>query len=428
MPLQHTINEVSLQNGAKGLIIDVPGSTVVSYQFQFRAGNDYVSDLSKEQTAHIMEHMVFGANKQYPSVEAFSQEFSKNGAYYNASTWDRDMIYSSNAAVMEWQRILELQSLAITQPVFLESLLKTEKANVHEELVGYLSSDGRVLMGQLGRAMGDPALTDEECDKTVKNVTIDDIKRHHHATHTTANMRFILVGDFAKHHSAIVDQLEAWHLPKGELLPARQVPLHGAAPVSIYREDNGNIRFRFTIVLPRRMNEAELDAMGALNHILNGTFHSRMWGQARTLGLCYGMGSSTSADISGTTRWSFGGQVGDDNATPLFELITTELQKVLAGDITEEELNEAKQYALGSYQMKGQTVYDLANWYSDYFEDGRIDRLEDSPKMIKATKLSLLKNLAREFIQEGEWALGNIGNMTAEKTEELSGILAKVLK
>jgi predicted Zn-dependent peptidase len=428
MPLKHTVTEVKLKNGAKGLIIDVPGTTVVSYQFQFRAGNDYVMDPKKQQAAHIMEHMVFGANKQYPSTEAFSQDFTKNGAYYNASTGDRDMIYYSTAALMEWDRILDLQSLAITDPIFQDKLLKVEKANVHEELVGYLSNDGRALYIDLLRAMGDPSLTDAECDTTLANVTVDDIIAHHSGTHTTRNMRFIIVGDLAKHHDKIIERLEAWQLPKGELLPARQVLLHGAAPVSLYRKDNANIRFRFTIALPRRLSEAELDAMGALNHILNGTFHSRMFGQARTLGLCYGMNSSTSTDISGTSRWSFYGQVGDANATQLFELIATQLKKVIAGDVSQDELDEAKQYALGSYQMKGQTVYDMANWYTDYFEDDSIHYMEDAPQMITSTKLSIMKDLSREFIENGDWALGGIGNMEPSKIDELQAILAKVLK
>ena len=67
MPLKHSVHEVSLKNGAKGIIVDVPGTTAVSYQFHFRAGNEYVADKKREQTAHIMEHLAFG---QMQSTEA----------------------------------------------------------------------------------------------------------------------------------------------------------------------------------------------------------------------------------------------------------------------------------------------------------------------------------------------------------------------
>ena len=68
--MNHTVEEVRLKNGARGLLIDVPGATVMSMQFHFRAGNRYAKSKEIEQVAHIMEHMAFGANAKY-STEQF---------------------------------------------------------------------------------------------------------------------------------------------------------------------------------------------------------------------------------------------------------------------------------------------------------------------------------------------------------------------
>jgi len=59
--MNHTVEEVRLKNGAKGLFINVPGATVMSMQFHFRAGNRYTKAKDIEQVAHIMEHMAFGS-------------------------------------------------------------------------------------------------------------------------------------------------------------------------------------------------------------------------------------------------------------------------------------------------------------------------------------------------------------------------------
>src|ERR1700712_3987014 len=118
MPLSHTVHEVSLRNGAKGLIIDVPGTSVVSYEIEFRAGNEYVTKKERQQTAHIMEHLAFGANRLHATSEEFSQEFGKNGAYFNATTYDRDMVYHADSPLMEWQRILDLLKLVIAEPKY----------------------------------------------------------------------------------------------------------------------------------------------------------------------------------------------------------------------------------------------------------------------------------------------------------------------
>jgi hypothetical protein len=37
--MKHTVEEIRLKNGARGLLIDVPDATVMSFQVQFRAGN-----------------------------------------------------------------------------------------------------------------------------------------------------------------------------------------------------------------------------------------------------------------------------------------------------------------------------------------------------------------------------------------------------
>lgn len=429
MPLKHTVTEVKLKNGAQGLIIDVPDSTVVAFRFQFRAGYQYVSDPAKQQAAHIMEHMAFGANAKFDSPEAFSQEFSKNGAYSNAMTNDRDMIYVAWSAHMEWQRILDLLELSITQPVFTQKILDAEKGNVREELVSNANNHGRVLWGRLYRAMGSKNALDTEKLASVEKVTLKDIQEHHKYTHTLNNLRFIIVGDLASHHDIVQEKLERWSLSAGERFLARQESLHSTSPLSIHRDDMSNIRFALSITLNREFSDAEKDAMGALNHILTGTFHSRIFGTARTNGWCYGMGSSTSSDIVGGTFWEFYGQVGEQNADQLFELITDQLKQIINGKLTATELSEAKQYALGRYQTGTQTVHDIANWYDDpYFDKGQIDPLTSSPAMIEAVKREHIIELAREFIEQGEWAFGTIGNMSPEVTEKLNTIIAKVLK
>ena len=77
--MKHTVTEVRLDNGSRGLLIDVPGATVMSFQFQFRAGNRYVGRKNIYETAHVMEHMSFGANAKFPSEHAYEAECAEIG-------------------------------------------------------------------------------------------------------------------------------------------------------------------------------------------------------------------------------------------------------------------------------------------------------------------------------------------------------------
>lgn len=429
MPLKHTVEEIQLKNGAKGLLIDIPDATVVAYDVHFRAGNYYAPGAATQQTAHIMEHMVFGSTKQFPSIELFSQEFTKNGAYNNASTSEYNMSYYADCAVLEWDRILDLKRQAITEANFTQKLLIAEKGNVTEELTGYANNHGRLLWQTLRRSMGDPLYIDSEKLATVPAVALADIENHHKKTHTFKNMRFSFAGDLGKHRDAIVAGLEAWKLPVGERLEVPTFPLHSTEPVFVYRQDLPSIIFSIHIILNRKLSDKDETAMGAVSHMLTGTFHSRIWGEARARGICYGMNSSVDVDIDGVSSWEISGQIRPQNVKEMFNLIVEQLQKVAEGDISSKELDEAKQYALGGYQMRGQTVRSVNNWYAGYyFETDKVDEMAKSPEHIKATNRVNIKKLVNEFLDDGEWGLGVIGNIQESEVKELDEIIATICK
>ena len=103
--MKHTVTEVTLKNGAKGLLIHIPDATVMSVEFNFRAG-DYLVEEKKWETPHLMEHILLGANERYTKSRIFQAEIERNGAYSNASTSAYDITNAAECADLEWQRII----------------------------------------------------------------------------------------------------------------------------------------------------------------------------------------------------------------------------------------------------------------------------------------------------------------------------------
>ncbi|NCQ54382.1 hypothetical protein COV88_01905 [Candidatus Saccharibacteria bacterium CG11_big_fil_rev_8_21_14_0_20_41_19] len=427
MPLKHIVEEITLNSGAKGLIIDVPDSTVVSYDIGFRAGYDYAEPLV-QQSAHLLEHMAFGVSDGFETAEVFSQEFTKNGAHRGATTYDRGMSYGAESAVMEWERIMDLFQAAITRPIFTQKTLDSEKGNVREELVSQADNHSRVLYQHIQRALGSKRLMDPEKIETIERIQLSDVQNHYRKTHTLKNMRFSIAGDLSKYKDEIIKKLNQWDLPIGDRLPALELVSKSSPMVHVYRKDMSNLLFRLQMDINRELSNIENVAMSALGHILTGTFHSRIYGKARSQGICYNMGSGSSSDISGVSSWWFYGKVQLENADTLFRLIIEQIKKVLDGDITEEELDAAKQYALGGYQMRGQTVSSISGWYTSYyFGHDEIDPLESSPDRIKSTTREDIVKLAKEFINNCEWTLGGIGNASSEQLQSHYDLFATLL-
>lgn len=426
--MKHTVEEVKLPSGARGLLIDIPGATVMSFQFQFRAGNRYVRSRDIYETAHVMEHMAFGANALFKSEHDYEAEFTKNGAYHNAYTSDLSMVYVADCADFEWERILALQRVAICEPKFNQSELEAEKGNVKSELTGYLNNHNRVLWPKIQQLLGEDVYTFWQRLQTIQNVSLADIREHHKRTHTAKNMCFVIAGKLQGRKSEIKRQLAEWELPEGERFEVPRDILTSANPTLIRRKEASNLTFGWSLTLPRELTDDEAEAMNILDHILTGTMHSRIYGAARKKGLAYGVFSDTSVGFHDSS-WDFGGQVNLDTANGLFDIIVREMKYVMDGKVTEDELSAAKSYALGRYQMGAQTVAQISNFYTGrYFADGVVKEYEKVPDSIRKTNREQMIETAREFIASDAWVLAGVSSGEKSEIVELNDKLARLFE
>ncbi|MBQ8985357.1 insulinase family protein [Candidatus Saccharibacteria bacterium] len=399
--MKHSVEEIQLKNGAKGLLIDIPGASVMATRIQFRAGMMYAKNHYIYELPHLVEHLAFGANTKYKDEQEFEAEFTKNGAYHNAWTSDISVCYETECADFEWDRIMELQRLSIAEPKFNEEELKSEKANVRSELTGYMNDYYRLLWPRVQQAIGENILDLSERLKTISNIELKDIREHYRRTHTAKNMMFIIAGKIHGRKHKIIKELESWPLKEGEKFEIPMADLHSSEAVSIRRKDANNITFGFSLVTPRHLDTKEVYAMNCLNHILNGTMNSRIFGTARKRGLVYGMGSAVASNAH-STYWDFEGEVTEENAKELFMLIQTELMKSLNGEISDADFEAAKLYAVGRFQMGAQTVGQIADYYAEnYFVNEAVDKYDNVPNLIKAIDKSKMIELSREFAGSG---------------------------
>ena len=399
--MKHSVEEIHLKNGARGLLINIPGASVMSTRVQFRAGMLYAKNKDVYEIPHVVEHLAFGANAKYRDEQAFEAEFTKNGAYHNAWTSDISVCYETECADFEWERIMELQRVSICEPRFNEEELKSEKSNVRSELTGYMNDYYRLLWPRVQQAVGEDILDVPERLKTIQNIELKDIREHYRRTHTAKNMMFIIAGKIRGRKRKIMRMLENWDLKEGEAFEIPAADLHSSEAVSIRRKDASNITFGFSLVTPRHLELDEVFAMNCLNHILNGTTNSRIFGTARKKGLVYGMGSSVASNAK-SSYWDFDGEVNVENADELFDLIQLELTNALNGKISDKDFAAAKSYALGRLQMGAQTVGQIADYYADgYFTNETIQKYDNMPGLIRGIDKSKMIELAREFAGSG---------------------------
>ena len=418
--MKHSVEEIRLKNGARGLLIDVPNASVFNTRIQFRAGMRYAKKPELYEIAHVVEHLSFGANAKFRDEQAYEAEFTKNGAYHNAWTSDFSVVYESECADFEWERILDLNRVSIASPRFNEEELKSEKGTVRAELTGYMNEYSRLIWPRLQTAIGEDTPTLRERLSTLANIDLSDIREHYRRTHTANNMLFVIAGEIHHRKRQIIKMLEEWELKPGYELKIPKDELHSSDAVLIRRKDASNITFGFSFVIPRRLTEREMRTADCLNHIVTGTMNSRIFGKARKLGLVYGIASCLSNGTHNSS-WDFDGEVSIDNASDLFDLIHDELLKIAHGRLSDREIEAAHAYTLGRYQIGAQTVGQISDYYADsYFTAGEIDNYDRAQSMISTIKMEEIVTLAKEYLKSGINALVTVSSCEKAIITELA--------
>jgi predicted Zn-dependent peptidase len=424
--MKHTVTEIKLKNGARGLLIHVPQASVMTYDINFRAG-EYLVNPNKWEVPHLMEHVLIGANELIPKARDFQAELEKNGAYSNASTGVYDITYEAECADFEWKRVFELLLVAIAKPLFLEEEFAAEYGNVQEEMAARSNNHFRRLSLEMRKNFGLIAKTDAERLELMNNVQVKDVRDHYLRTHHTPNMRFVIAGNITPTRRDQIEQLlENIGLPqKGERfeLP-NETPTSMQKPVYLVNDTVENLYFYIDTFCKCRLNDPQTDALNLANTLLTETLYSRILGAARERGLVYGMSSglSTTKDAS---NWWFGAQVSEKNAPALIYIITKEVQNLLRGELDEAEIASTKQYSLGRFQRGAQTVGGTAGGYvGRYFFDEVIEDYYRVPERIKAITKGTIVDVARSMFAEDIWGIGVLGNCGATFASDLQTQLA----
>ncbi len=421
--MKHTVNELTLKNGLKTLVLQVPDAPVIACEISFRAG-EFLLTRNKWETAHIMEHMMLGANDDFATSREFQATLEKNGAYSNASTSVYDITYEIESAHFDTERVLDLLIGAMQKPIFKANEFKAEFGNVAEELEGRSNNHFRTLNIAIRAAQGLYSVSDTERVGLMQHVSKDDVRAHYSATHSIDNARCIIAGNVTKHHLNVLAKLKFDCDIKHIDMPV-EIPKQANAPLVITKKDVPNYYFYIDMYANKRLSQRERDALGVLSTLLTETLHSLLFGAAREKGLVYAMGSGQQHIKSYSSFW-LGAQVSKKNAVELFNLIADMVGHITKNGVTAKDLQAAKLYMLGNHERSAQTVRSLLSRYSaPYFRDDVIaNELGYDQRILEVTNDDI-KN-ALKTVLSGPWMLGLLGDVPPQHATQLYDILKPV--
>ena len=434
--MDHEVKEIELPNGAKSLLVDVKGAKVMRLSLSFMGG-ELMCPPDKPEIAHALEHMVLKANRTYREEKDFVMEICKNGADVNAATGAYSIEYTAACADFEWRRILELLASGIADPLFSPAHFKTEMKVISEELTGDLDDYAGMAWAAVDKEARPGGHLPEERVKLLDNVTLEDLKRFYGRTHSTANMRFVAVGDLGgkeRDIERIVGRIEL--KADGRRFKRVEKPFRPVGgPIALDRPAAGKTYFQFWSAKADggRLSLEERVCLNVLYDILIGYggayLASRINGQARDRGLTYGIDCNWVGLGSGYAR--FYGSVEKANAGALFELIASEIRKILDGGLDEKEIEAAKRRFNGILRRRELNTSRLLSHYgiyADLDDDENCEDYDADMKLLPTIGKEQVLRTCRLLFSGRNWYLGLVGPSVSPEAAKLHEIIGGAFK
>lgn len=425
--MKHSVREFKLANGAKGLVVNVPGSSVVSLSAVFRSGYSF-GDFSKYEVPHVMEHLMGSGTEQYPTAAAFKTEVEKNGAYRNAGTSPYFNSYDYEFADFETERQIKLLGQQLAHPLFPENSFATEVSNVHEELSRNTSNYELVSWRSLGRVMTPSRVMEDETRlKQLPSITRYDIVSYYQRTHGSKNLFLFVAGDFSDGG----DQVIAWlseaikALPVGERFnfDAAQ-PIKPEGPILVKKPIKQLYYCLYGIMAD--VTERERMAARLLSALYTSGYRSWIQGEARERGLAYhtSTGFSRSPGNCSFNYWTY---VTPENAEELFSLFVKSHHRAAGGKFTKADLDATKDLVIGRTTRSYQRSSDMLGWYlGNYAFDEQILDFQSYLDEIRTITVGEVVKIANKLGNEATWGLSLVGDIAKTKANKLYQTLSGI--
>lgn len=428
--MQYQVNRLKLDNGAEGLIIDIPNAVSVYSLLSFAGGYDAVADyLHKYQTPHILEHVSFYTT-DYP--QSIMSELQRRGAITNALTSDRGIGYVAQTPTYDFARVLDLNAQIFERPAATPELVELEKKNITSELKARLESGKYWLQRALVPYIGHHTLLAADAIATLGNITFTDVQEYRAQSFTTDNLRFIVAGDFNGDLTA-VDRLRQLDLPRGKRFQYNLPTVEdGTRYCFEVRPHVKIITAGLGFALRRSLTVRDTLIRNALFRLLFGDHSSCVASTARDKGWASHINSFALERYDGITLpLGIVFKSSTDNLTNIIQLISQTLKKLGQGELPEmdAELERIKCKMVGYRMMSYETPHAVVDAMCErYFATGEVVDLNAAPEMIKSITLDDIQQLARELTSSPLRMVGLFGDITEADAAAAAATLDAALK
>lgn len=301
--------------------------------------------------SHFLEHLLFKGTASRSAIE-ISRTVDRVGGDINAYTSKEYTAYYCRMPARYAATGIELLGDVLTWPALRDDDIESERQVILEELA--MDDDSpedvahRAFSQQVfaGHALGRDTAGERD---TVADLPADAVRRFF-ADHYRAGSTVVAVAGAVDPDEVVAAVAEAFaELPDGDGRVARTPPPPPGDDLAIV-DDTEQVHL---VVGGRAVarQDPDREALDVVNHVLGGGLSSRLFDEIRERrGLAYSVFSATSAFVD-AGAWNVYAGTTPEHAAEVRALVGRELHRLVTDGITDEELEIARGYLAGAYEM-----------------------------------------------------------------------------
>ncbi len=410
-----------LKNGLKVIKTPVLGTNAITVMLMLPVGSRY-EEKNISGASHFVEHLMFKGTGKRPTALELSRELDAYGAQYNAFTSQEYTAYYIKIDAKKISLALDLISDMVFNSKLDPKEVEKEKGVIVEELRMYEDNPTMDIENLFMKTMfGDTPLGRDVggTKNTVKNVTREQLWNYYKGSYLPQNAVLSVAGKFDKKIDSLIAKyfgnLETKYKQKWfradryqkTMWPKKNISLEKRVLVKQKNIDQAHVILGFPGL--NQKDSLRYTAAVLLN-ILGGSMSSRLFSEVREKrGLAYMVRAS--GDFfrdTGTVQIQSG--LDPARLKEAFEVIKKELKKIKKEEVSEKELNDAKNNLIGHLTL---VLEDSAAQAQTKIKDliflGKIESYQEICKKIRAVTKKQVLSLAQKLFDEKKMHVAIIG-------------------
>lgn len=419
-------NKTTLQSGLRVITVPVKNANSVTVLILVGTGSKYETK-EVNGVSHFLEHMFFKGTQKRPDTLNISETLDRIGGQYNAFTSKEVTGFWAKVDKRHTDVALDWISDMFLNSKFEQTEIERERGVVVEELNMYLDTP----TAYVSEIFEDLLYKDQPAGwrivgekETILNFDREKVLNYYHKNYSNKNTVVCIAGDVDQ--KEIETKVKEYFKGIEKREPSKKLPTkeeQSRPEAHIHHKTTDQTHFCLG-VRAYNMYDKRKYALSLMSVILGGNMSSRLFISVRER---HGLAYYIHTNFEPTTDTGYlvtQAGIKNDSLEKAIELVLKEYRDLRDNQVSEKELQKAKDYLRGTMALSLDTTDSQASFYAAQ-EVMHEDVLTPEQKLTMVDKVTVrdIKKVAEDIFKEEKLNLAVIGPFEEKEKEKFEKLL-----